>query len=118
MADTENTKAEVASMKMPDTKRKKTSKASAPAPKATEGEPSVILNQPVPEVVTLPYQPEKRSEKAWGEVNYKNPHALRHYLTDTGKIRQRRSNSPKAQRRVAKEIKRARFLALIPYMSK
>jgi small subunit ribosomal protein S18 len=42
---------------------------------------------------------------------------LRHYLTDTGKIRPRRQTSAcaKCQRALAVAIKRARHLALLPY---
>jgi small subunit ribosomal protein S18 len=51
------------------------------------------------------------------EVDYKDVDTLRMYLTDTGKIRPRRQTQAcsKCQRALAVAIKRARFLALLPY---
>jgi len=52
------------------------------------------------------------------EIDYKNIKLLGRYLTEKGKIMPRRITnvSMKAQRSLAREIKRARFLALLPYI--
>lgn len=52
------------------------------------------------------------------EVDYKDAESLRHYLTERGKIKPRRKNvtCAKHQRRLAVAIKRARHLALLPYV--
>ncbi len=50
-------------------------------------------------------------------IDYKQVDLLRRYITDNGKIRPRRQTGAcaKHQRAVAKAIKRARHLALLPY---
>jgi small subunit ribosomal protein S18 len=52
-------------------------------------------------------------------VDYKDPEFLKKFLNDQGKILPRRitGNSQKFQRRVATAIKRARQLALLPYVT-
>ncbi len=49
-------------------------------------------------------------------IDYKHPEILRRFITDKGKILPRRitGTSAKNQRRLVKEIKRARALALLP----
>ncbi len=51
------------------------------------------------------------------EVDYKNVNLLRRYVSDRGKIRNRRMTGAcrKHQRQVAVAIKRAREMALLPY---
>ncbi len=51
------------------------------------------------------------------QVDYKNVSFIRQYITDTGKIRPRRTTylSAKGQRKLDIAIKRARQLALIPF---
>lgn len=51
------------------------------------------------------------------EIDYKDLNTLRQYLTETGKIVPSRITGTKAryQRQLSTAIKRARFLALIPY---
>ena len=51
------------------------------------------------------------------QIDYKDVESLRHYLTESGKIRPRRQTSAcaKCQRALAVAIKRARHLALLPY---
>lgn len=51
------------------------------------------------------------------EIDYKNLELLEEYITETGKIVPSRitGTSAKYQRKLATAIKRARFLALIPY---
>jgi small subunit ribosomal protein S18 len=51
------------------------------------------------------------------EIDYKDINTLQNYLTETGKIVPSRLSGTKAryQRQLATAIKRARFLALIPY---
>jgi len=52
-------------------------------------------------------------------VNYKNPAKLRRFISDRGKIEPRRKTGVCArhQRILATAIKRARHLALVPYVS-
>lgn len=51
------------------------------------------------------------------EIDYKNTDLLRRYVDETGKIRPRRQTGAcsKHQRAVAKAIKNARHLALLPF---
>lgn len=52
------------------------------------------------------------------EISYKDPKLLRRYVSDRGKIVARRvsGNCARHQRQVARAIKVARFLALVPYV--
>jgi small subunit ribosomal protein S18 len=54
------------------------------------------------------------------EIDYKDLDTLRNYVTETGKIVPSRITGTKAnyQRQLATAIKRARFLALLPYTDK
>ena len=51
------------------------------------------------------------------EIDYKDLQTLKNYVTETGKIVPSRITGTKAkyQRQLASAIKRARFLALLPY---
>jgi small subunit ribosomal protein S18 len=51
------------------------------------------------------------------EIDYKDLDTLRNYITETGKIVPSRitGTSAKYQRQLATAVKRARFLALLPY---
>ena len=51
------------------------------------------------------------------EIDYKDLNTLKAYISETGKIVPSRITGTKAryQRQLAKAIKRARFLALLPY---
>ena len=51
------------------------------------------------------------------EIDYKNVQILKKYVNDTGKIRPRRQTGTcaKHQRALAREIKRARHIALLPF---
>ncbi|AHF08327.1 30S ribosomal protein S18 [Desulfitobacterium metallireducens] len=51
-------------------------------------------------------------------IDYKETHKLRKYVTERGKILPRRisGNCAKHQRQVTVAIKRARAIALLPYM--
>jgi len=51
------------------------------------------------------------------EIDYKNTALLRRYTTEEGKIRPRRQTGTcaKHQRTVAREIKRARHIPLLPF---
>jgi small subunit ribosomal protein S18 len=51
------------------------------------------------------------------EFDYKNPQMLAYFITDRGKIMPQRMTglSAKQQRALARAIKRARELALLPY---
>jgi small subunit ribosomal protein S18 len=59
-----------------------------------------------------PYCPEGRC------FNYKDVDTLRRYINETGKIKPRRQtgNCARCQRELAREIKRARHLALLPFV--
>mgnify|MGYP005850735375 CR=1 FL=1 len=52
-------------------------------------------------------------------IDYKDPETLRRFVTDHGKIRPRRQTGLFATvpRRLAREVKRARHLALLPFAS-
>ncbi len=52
-------------------------------------------------------------------IDYKRPDLLRRFLTDRGKIKpsRRTGTCAKHQRRLAVAIKRARHLALLPYVA-
>ncbi len=51
------------------------------------------------------------------EIDYKQTDVLKRFITDRGKIQPRRKTRLCAghQRKLARAIKRARFLALLPY---
>ena len=53
-------------------------------------------------------------------ADYKNPEGLRRFVTERGKILPRRitGTCAKHQRALAREVKRARALALLPYAKK
>ena len=53
------------------------------------------------------------------DIDYKNSTQLRSYISDRGKIEPRRKTGTcaKHQRLLAGAIKRARYLALLPYVS-
>lgn len=52
------------------------------------------------------------------ELDYKKPDGLKQFLDDFGRIRPRRQThlNAVAQRRLAREVKRARHLALLPFV--
>ena len=54
------------------------------------------------------------------EIDYKDLETLRNYVTETGKIVPSRITGTKTQyqRQLATAVKRARFLALLPYTDK
>jgi len=58
------------------------------------------------------------SEAAVAVIDYKEPAKLRHYISDRGKIAPRRKTGTCArhQRALALAIKRARHLALLPFV--
>jgi small subunit ribosomal protein S18 len=66
---------------------------------------------------TSPQIPHKASVSGRKYVDYKNVDELRRLLTPNGKIYSRRRLQATAweQRQVATAIKRARFMALLPY---
>ena len=51
------------------------------------------------------------------EIDYKNPETLRRFITDRGKIIPRRISgaTAKQQRAICTAVKRARYLALLPF---
>lgn len=53
------------------------------------------------------------------EIDYKNAHQLRRYVSEKGKIRSRRITGAcrRHQRQIAVAVKRAREMALLPYVS-
>ncbi|MGD2143932.1 MAG: 30S ribosomal protein S18 [Anaerolineae bacterium] len=57
-------------------------------------------------------------EEGIDHVDYKDVRALKEFLTDRGKIRSRRQTSTCAQhqRQLARAVKRARHLALLPFV--
>ena len=71
-----------------------------------------------------PYNFKKRScplsSAGAPKVDYKNINLLKRFISERGKILPSRitSVSTKKQRELSKAIKRARFLALLPYINK
>lgn len=61
---------------------------------------------------TTQYCPEGRC------FDYKDVDTLKRYINETGKIKPRRQtgNCSRCQRQLAREIKRARYIALLPYV--
>ncbi len=55
--------------------------------------------------------------EGYTEIDYKDVELLKNYITETGKIIPSRitGTSAKFQRMLAEAIKRARYLALLPY---
>ena len=53
------------------------------------------------------------------KLDYKSTDVLKHYISETGKIEPRRNTGTCArhQRRVSNEIKKARQMALLPYIA-
>jgi small subunit ribosomal protein S18 len=51
--------------------------------------------------------------------DYKNPEGLKRFMTERGNIiaRERTGLANKQQRRLAREVKRARHLALLPFVT-
>ena len=54
------------------------------------------------------------------DIDYKNLELLSRYVSSRGRIQSRRisGNCAKHQRKISREIKRARFLNLIPYVGR
>jgi small subunit ribosomal protein S18 len=75
------------------------------------------LNPPAVEVRKKKYCRFKRAGIKY--VDYKDPEFLKKFLNEQGKILPRRitGTSLKFQRKVARAIKRARSLALLPYVT-
>ena len=75
------------------------------------------LNPPTVEVRKKKYCRFKRAGIKY--VDYKDPEFLKKFLNEQGKILPRRltGTSLKFQRKVAQAIKRARSLALLPYVT-
>ena len=57
------------------------------------------------------------TEEEISDIDYKDLHLLKDYITETGKILPARITgvSAKVQRKITKAVKTARFLALLPY---
>jgi small subunit ribosomal protein S18 len=53
-------------------------------------------------------------------INYKDVFTLKKYITKRGKIvsRERTKLSAKEQRKLSVEVKRARFMALLPFINR
>lgn len=73
------------------------------------------------------FRPRRRKQKVskfdeWGieDINYKDVERLKEFLSEHGKILSRRvtGNRAKHQRRLTRSVKRARFMALLPYVGK
>ena len=63
------------------------------------------------------FKPCPLCESGIRQINYKDEHSLSRLMTDSGKIMPRRMTGMCArhQRQVGTAIKRARYLALVPY---
>lgn len=60
----------------------------------------------------------KLCERGIARIDYKDEHLLSRFMTDRGKILPRRATGSCAphQRQIAAAVKRARYLALVPYI--
>ncbi len=85
------------------------------------------VNRPRKRVVTDPMDPRLRRRKNcpfvagnFEDVDYKDLNALKQFITDRGKILPRRITGVSAyfQRRLALAIKRARYMALLPFVAR
>lgn len=58
------------------------------------------------------------SDEERGQIDYRNPDGLSKYLSAKGRIKSRRQTglSRRDQNRLAREVKRSRELALLPYV--
>ena len=63
--------------------------------------------------------PSRKHQCPENGFSYKDIDTLRHYVSEAGKIKPRRQtgNCAKCQRNLAQEIKRARHLALLPFVA-
>jgi len=73
------------------------------------------------------FRPRRRKQKVskfdeWGikDIDYKDVDRLKEFLSEHGKILSRRvtGNRAKHQRRLTRSVKRARYMALLPYVGK
>ncbi|MDT3766759.1 30S ribosomal protein S18 [Gleimia hominis] len=71
------------------------------------------LRKPIQKKMTVPRAPKI------GKIDYKDTALLRKFVSDRGKIRARRVTgvSVQEQRLIAKAVKNAREMALLPYSS-
>lgn len=71
-------------------------------------------------IVEVPFKKSCTFCKKEEDINYKNIDLISRYVSSKGKILSRRisGNCAKHQRKLAREIKRARFLSLIPYVGR
>ena len=60
----------------------------------------------------------KFTKEGIAEIDYKDLNLIKEYITETGKILPSRITGTKAkyQRQISTAVKRARFLALMPYV--
>ena len=75
------------------------------------GRPDDVEAEPLPPLV-------KTSESGFDYIDYKDTETLGRHTTNNGKMQARRRNQLTAgqQRMLASAIKRARFMALLPYV--
>ncbi len=83
-------------------------------------------NYPKRRVSSEPFDPKLRKRKRcpfvaanFAEIDYKDIETLSKFITERGKILPRRITGVSAyfQRRLAKAIKRARYMALLPFVA-
>lgn len=65
-------------------------------------------------------KPRRRPARSEVVLDYKQPETLKRYLNEFGRIRPRRQTllSAPDQRKLAREVKRARHIALLPFAVK
>jgi small subunit ribosomal protein S18 len=83
---------------------------------------TAAANEEAGEATAAPEKPDlppvvKTSESGFDYVDYKDTETLRRLTSNNGKLNGRRRNSASAkhQRMIARAVKRARFMALLPY---
>jgi small subunit ribosomal protein S18 len=72
-------------------------------------------------MIPLKFKPVVSSKKQGDEIvfNYKDPETLKRFMTESGNIlnRERSGLSAKQQRVLAQEVKRARHIGLLPFVT-
>ena len=79
----------------------------------------MAANNEIRYLTPLTVDTKKKKYCRFKHIDYKDPEFLKKFLNEQGKILPRRitGTSLKFQRRVAQAVKRARHLALLPYVT-
>lgn len=79
------------------------------------------MRKPAPKQIKINYGPKPLTKAQAKDLvfDYKNPDSLKRFMTEHGNIipRERTGLANKQQRKLAQEVKRARHLALLPFVT-